>query len=45
MIVMTWSMRRDETGRRALKAGWTAAVVPAPREAQEDIKVPVLQAS
>jgi hypothetical protein len=45
MIVMTWSMKRDETGRPALKAGWTPAGVPAAREAQENLEVPVLRAS
>ena len=43
MVVMNWSMQRDESGRRALKATWTSVVVPVPRET-EDIPA-VLQAS
>ena len=45
MVVMTWSMNRDETGRRALKATWTSVVVPVPRESDDEIPMPVLRAS
>jgi hypothetical protein len=44
MVVMNWSMQRDESGRRrTLKATWTSVVVPVPRES-EDFPA-VLQAS
>ena len=43
MVVMNWSMQRDESGRRTLKATWTSVVVPAPRES-DDFPA-VLQAS
>ena len=45
MVVMTWSMTRDESGRSALKATWTSVVVPVPRASGEDVPVPILQAS
>jgi hypothetical protein len=45
MVVMTWNMNRDESGRRVLNATWTPVAVPVPRESDEDIPVPVLQAS
>lgn len=45
MVVMTWSMNRDESGRRALTATWTSVVVPVPRESRDEARVPVLQAS
>lgn len=45
MVVMTWSMNTDESGRRGLTATWTSVVVPVPRESREDVAVPVLQAS
>ncbi len=39
MVVMTWSMDRDTSGRRSLKATWTSVVVPVPRESDENTRI------